>query len=69
VRRYHEVKAFDRFQLEYTPTGSCQQAGGNAADRPSVFGALQDQIGLKLESAKGPVEIIAVDRIERAAGN
>ncbi len=36
---------------------------------PSLFTAIQEQLGLKLESAKGPVEFIAIDRIERPSGN
>lgn len=35
----------------------------------SIFKALQDQLGLKLESGKGPIEIIVIDHIERASGN
>jgi uncharacterized protein (TIGR03435 family) len=35
---------------------------------PSVFTALQG-LGLRLVSTKGPVEVIAIDRIERAAEN
>ena len=38
-------------------------------DDVSVFKALQDQLGLKLESGKGPIEIIVIDHIERASGN
>ena len=36
---------------------------------PTVFTAVQEQIGLKLESRKGPVEMLVVDHIEKLAGN
>jgi uncharacterized protein (TIGR03435 family) len=34
-------------------------------DGPSLFVALQDQLGLKLEARKGPVQVLVVDHVDR----
>jgi uncharacterized protein (TIGR03435 family) len=39
------------------------------AGGPSIFTAIQQQLGLKLESTKGPVQIVVIDHVERPSGN
>jgi uncharacterized protein (TIGR03435 family) len=36
---------------------------------PQIFSAIQEQLGLKLESSKGPVEVLVIDHVERPSAN
>ena len=36
---------------------------------PSIYAAMQEQLGLKLEAGKGPIETFVIDHIEKPAGN
>jgi uncharacterized protein (TIGR03435 family) len=63
---------FYSFTLEWTPDTAQAPGPDGAADGysgPSLFTVLQQQLGLKLEPRKDPIEILAIDRAERPAEN
>ena len=50
------------FTLDFVPDGSPIDASQNL---PSLQTALQEQLSLKLEPARGPVEVLVIDSVER----
>jgi uncharacterized protein (TIGR03435 family) len=65
-------------ELQWTPDNLPPRAAGAPADQPirvngqdidpngpSLFTALQEQLGLKLDSTRAPVEVLVVDRLEQ----
>jgi uncharacterized protein (TIGR03435 family) len=57
--------------LDWSPDDAASAAtpGSDNADRPWLFTAVEEQLGLKLVSAKGPVEYLIVDRIDHPSAN
>lgn len=55
-----------QLQLELPPGAPQPQFDPNG---PSIFTALQEQLGLKLESQKGPVDILVIDHVEKPSEN
>jgi uncharacterized protein (TIGR03435 family) len=47
-----------------TPTPG-PTAAGDPAEAPNIFTAVQDQLGLKLEKKKGPLDVIVIDQAEK----
>jgi uncharacterized protein (TIGR03435 family) len=42
-----------------------QPPAGNGGDAPSLFTALQEQLGLKLEASRAPVDVIVIEHLAR----
>jgi uncharacterized protein (TIGR03435 family) len=65
------------FELTYTPdavpTAGFAVPGPNTPtpdpNGPTIFTALQEQLGLKLQSSKGPVEVLLIDNAEKPDAN
>ena len=53
----------------FLPGGGAQVAGPSDPAGPSIFTAVQEQLGLKLEPAKGPREFLIINRVERPSEN
>jgi len=75
VDRTELVGSFD-FELTFDPSSSAKaptgtQPGPTAQDdtAPSIVTALQEQLGLKLESTRGPVDVLVVDSAEPPSEN
>ena len=67
--------SFD-MELTYDPASAAKAPPGTPAGpttrddtAPSIFTALQEQLGLKLESTRGAVDVLVIDAAERPTPN
>jgi uncharacterized protein (TIGR03435 family) len=69
-----------RFDLDLTYVPELESINGRPASEspflpaqitgaPSIFTAVQEQLGLKLESTRGPVDVLVIDRAEQPTAN
>jgi uncharacterized protein (TIGR03435 family) len=54
------------FELTFAPENRGPDAPPADPNAPSFFTAIQEQLGLKLEATKGPVDVVVIDSIEKA---
>lgn len=55
------LKGYFEFKLEWTPDDGIKPDDSG----PSIFAAVQEQLGLKLESTRGPIDVLVVDHAEK----
>jgi uncharacterized protein (TIGR03435 family) len=52
------------FARDQNPSANAAAAAPPASDSPSLFTALQEQLGLKLGSIKAPMDVLVIDHVE-----
>jgi uncharacterized protein (TIGR03435 family) len=64
------------FELTFDPSSTAKPPPGAPLGPttpddtvPSIFTALQEQLGLKLESTRGPIDVLVIDQAERPTPN
>ena len=68
VVNHTNLQGIFNFKLHWTPDNA-RPADGGAAQEASIFTALQEQLGLRLRTAKAPVEILVIDHVETPSEN
>lgn len=57
-----ELKGHFDFKMTFAPDLA-------ESDGPSIFTALEEQLGLKLDPQKGPVEVVVIDSVQHPSRN
>ena len=65
VRDKTKLAGYYEFTLTWSPEGT----PADDKNLPDLFTAVQEQLGLKLEPAKGPVEVLTVDHAAKPSEN
>jgi uncharacterized protein (TIGR03435 family) len=72
------LKGIFDFKLEWTPIpnegdfssrNDSNDPSPTAPSGPTIFTAIQEQLGLKLESTKGPIEVLVIDSVRKPSEN
>jgi uncharacterized protein (TIGR03435 family) len=66
---YTDRPVVDRTNLPGTYGITLDFSLSDGDDRPSIFTAVQEQLGLKLEAGKAPIDMLVIDHIEKPSPN
>ena len=56
-------------ELTYAPDRDLAANAGAEQNAASLYTALQEQLGLKLEAQKGPVDVLIIEHVEEPSPN
>ena len=59
------LSGFFEVHLEWTPSNFASDASPDAPSGPSIFTAVQEQLGLKLESKKAPLDVLVIHKARK----
>jgi len=58
-----ELKGLFQFKLDWTNFPQ------NVSDKPGIFQTLEEQLGLRMEARKLPIETLVIDHLEKSSAN
>ena len=58
-----------RFDIDFKAAPVNGPASGPLAERPPIFTAVEDQLGLTLQTGRGPVDVLVIDRLDMPTEN
>lgn len=59
------LDGFYEVKLEWVPSDMSAQEPADTAAGPSIYSAVQSQLGLRLESRRGPLDVLMVDSAQK----
>jgi uncharacterized protein (TIGR03435 family) len=63
------LKGYFNMRLQFAPDAGAPAVSGDAAPAPSIFTAVQEQLGLRLELSKNSMEVLVIDSVQRPTEN
>ena len=58
-----------KLKLQWTPEGATAAKSTDTTEGPSIFTAIQEQLGLRMHAQKVPIEVLVIDHVEKPSEN